>query len=174
MPLVAANWAPTAPWTSSRPQTRLTSSVAAIGDLGVGVGGGDVDEAGGVVLLGGGDLDAGIVVADDREDGRVGDDALGVGNAGVRVALVVEGRELDLEPHLGQGSGKLLDGELGAVLDVGADGGHAAGERALGGDLDDLGSGGSAPGEHEARKGKYCKKEKDGLSHGFFLLRSWL
>ena len=78
--------------------------VAAVGDLGVGVGGGDVDEAGGVVLLGGGDLDAGVVVADDREDGGVGDDALRVGDAGVGVALIVEGGELDLEAELDEGT----------------------------------------------------------------------
>ena len=112
--------------------------VAAVGDLGVGVGGGDVAQVGGVVLLGGGDLHAGIVVADDAQHGRVGDDGLGVGHAGVRVALVVEGGQLDLEAHLGEGPGQLLDGELGAVLDVAADDRHGAGERALGGDLDGL------------------------------------
>jgi hypothetical protein len=44
--------------------------------------------------------------------------ALGVGHAGVRVALVVEGGQLDLEAQLGEGAGELLDGELGAILDV--------------------------------------------------------
>ena len=86
--------------------------VAAVGDLGVGVGGGDVGQVGGVVFLGGGDLHAGIVVADDAQDGRVGDDGLGVGHAGVRVGLVVVGGQFDLEAHLGERAGQLLDGQL--------------------------------------------------------------
>ena len=143
--------------------------VAAVGDLGVGVGGGDVDEAGGVVLLGGGDLDAGIVVADDPEDRGIRDDALRVGDAGVGIALVVEGRELDLEPELCQGSGELLDGELGAVLDVGADRGHAAREGALRGDLDDLGLGRDGHGGHAEHRYQ-GHDEENSLSHLHYLL----
>ena len=149
--------------------------VAAISDLRVGVGGRDVDEAGGVVLLRGRDLDAGVVVADDREHAGIGHDILGVGDAGVWVALVVEGGELDLEAELDEGTRELLDGELGAVLDVGADRRHASRQGALSGDLDNLGLRAAARSQEHAERRDDGQDEKTSLFHlhylRFFLLR---
>ena len=91
-----------------------------------------------MVFLGGGDGHPGVVVPDHAQHGRIGDDGLGVGHAGVRVGLVVVGGQLDLVAHLGERLGQLLHGQLGGVLDVDPDPGLGAGERALGGDLDGL------------------------------------
>ncbi len=66
-----------------------------------------------MVLLGGGDLDAGIIVADDGQDRRVGYDALRVGDAGIGVALIVEGGDLDFEAELDERAGELLDRRAG-------------------------------------------------------------
>jgi len=75
-------------------------------------------------------------VTDDAQDIGIGDDGLGVGYAGVRVALIVVGGQLDPEAHPSQGSAQLLDGELRSILDVAADDRHGTGEWALGRDLD--------------------------------------
>jgi len=63
-------------------------------------------------------------MADDSEDGRIRYDALGIGDAGVRVALIIEGCQFDFESHFPERTGKLVYGQLGAVLDGGAEYGH--------------------------------------------------
>ncbi len=112
--------------------------VAALGHLGIRIGGGNVAQLGRVILLGGGNLHAGVVVADDAHDRGIGNDGLGICHAGVRIGLVVEGSQFDLEAHLGQGLGQLLDSQLGATLDVRTHHGLSAGQGALGRDLDGL------------------------------------
>jgi len=76
-------------------------------------------------------------MADDREDGRICDDLLGVGNAYVRRRLVVKRHVLDVEAHVGQIAAQLLDGEFGCVAQTRTKDRLAAGKRALGGNLDD-------------------------------------
>jgi hypothetical protein len=75
-------------------------------------------------------------VADDRQDVLVGDDVLAVGHADVRLGLVVERYEIDLEARLLETAFELVDGELGAELDAFTKCRLATRERALGGDLD--------------------------------------
>ena len=56
------------------------------------------------------------------QDGRIGDNLLGVGNACIRVGLVVIRSQLYFETHGFQGSLELLESQFCAVLDVDADG----------------------------------------------------
>src|SRR5215475_505078 len=75
-------------------------------------------------------------MADDGQDVLVGDDVAGVGDTHIGLGLVVEGHELDLEPHLFERSLELVDGELRTELDALAERRLAARERALRRDLD--------------------------------------
>jgi hypothetical protein len=117
-----------------------------------------------VVFLGRGDLHAGIVVADDAQDGGIGDDGLGVGHAGVRIGLIIEGGQFDLETQLGEGAGQLLEAELGAALDIGTHHRQSAGEGALGRELDDLLFFTAAGEEQAERRNRRCDKG-NGLVH---------
>jgi hypothetical protein len=112
--------------------------VAAVRNIGIGVGRGEVAQVGAVVDLGGGDLDAGIIVAHHSQDRRIGHDGLRVGDALLGGGLVVEGHELHLDAHLREGTGQLFDGELRGILDVDAGVLGVARQGTLGGDLDHL------------------------------------
>ncbi len=49
-----------------------------------------------------------------------------IGYAGIRVALIIERRQLQLETHSGQGAAELLHAQVRAILNIAADHGHIA------------------------------------------------
>src|SRR5574341_1044533 len=110
--------------------------VPAVGDGGVRIRRRDHREVDFLVDLGGRDGDTRVEVPDHGQDVLVGDDVLRVGHADVGLGLVVERYQFDLEAHLLEVALELLDGELRAELDALAEGGLAAAQRALRGDLD--------------------------------------
>jgi len=59
-------------------------------------------------------------MTDNCQDRGIGDDALGVGHAGVGVGLIVKGRQFNLEPHISQGFAELLKGEFGTTFHINA------------------------------------------------------
>ena len=96
--------------------------IATGGDLRVGVGGRDIGQTGGVIDFGRRNLDTGIIMSDHCQDCGIGDDTLGVGNAGVGIGLVIERSQFKLESHLGQWSAQLLKSQLCAAFDINTDG----------------------------------------------------
>ncbi len=57
-------------------------------------------------------------MAHHAQDGGVGNDLLGVGDASIRVGHIIERGELDIKAHGLQGSGELGQRQRCAVLDV--------------------------------------------------------
>ncbi len=111
--------------------------VVTLAERGVGVGGGDLRQLGGgedaLHLLG----DARVQRADDAEDVLVADELGGVGLAGGRDGLVVEGLDLELDAR----DLVVLVGRLGrevhGVLDALTESGEGTGERGVDADDDD-------------------------------------
>ncbi len=92
--------------------------IASRSDPGIGVGRRDIAEVRVMVFLGGRNLHTGVVVSDHRENGGIRGDGLRVGDAGIRIGLVIEGCQLDRIAELLERAGKLLHSKQGTVLDV--------------------------------------------------------
>ena len=114
---------------------------AALGDLRIGRGRRDLEDAVLLVDLGGRHGDAGIEVADDELDAVAGE-LVGDRDALLGIGDVVADCERDLLAEDAAGGVDVGDGLLGAVLELRAEGGVRAGDRA--GDAEfDLGRGGA-------------------------------
>ena len=102
---------------------------AALGDLRIGGGRRDRQDAVLLIDLGGRDGDAGIEVADD-ELHAVADELVGDRNAFLGIGAVVADATRDLLAEDAAGGVDVGDRLLGAVLELRAEGGAAAGDRA--------------------------------------------
>lgn len=150
--------------------------VVALGQLGAGVGGGDLGEAGVVERLLHRLGDAGVQGADDAEEVLVADELLGVLLADGGLGLVVECLEFEFDAGDGLVLVGGLDGEVGGVLDAEAEGGEVAGQGCVDTDDDGLGVAAaaalgvvvarSAGGERECACGEHCGEyEQRTVSH---------
>src|SRR5262249_54869238 len=108
---------------------------AAFGDLRIGGGGRDLEDAVLLQHLGGRNRHAGIEMADDELD-AVADELVGDRHAFLRVGAVVADEDLDLLPEDAAGSIDVGDGLFGAVLELGAEGRAASGHRPADAKLD--------------------------------------
>src|SRR5579883_2336521 len=122
----------------------------AIGDLRVGGGGRDLEDAVLLVDFRGRDGDAGVEVADHELD-AVGGEFVGDGHAFLRVGAVVADLDHELLAEDAAGLVDVGDRLLGTLLELGAEGRVAAGHRA--GDTDlDVGRGVARHGDAEAQR----------------------
>lgn len=150
--------------------------VVALGQLGAGVGGGDLGQLGVVERLLHRLGDAGVQRADDTEDLFGADELDGVLLADGGLGLVVEGFQLEGDAGDGLFLVRRLDGEVGGVLDAEAEGGQVAGERGVEADDDRLVASVAAAalavvartagGEGECSGGEHCGEyEQRTVSH---------
>ena len=92
--------------------------IASIGDRSGGVGRRDHGQHRIFVDLRSRESDAGIEMADDQKNVRIGDDVPGVGNAHFRFRLIVKRHKDQIESKRLEPLARLLDRELRAELDV--------------------------------------------------------
>src|SRR5215204_6264734 len=109
--------------------------LSALGQARVRRGGRRLDDAGFLVDLGGRDRDAGVEVADDPLD-AFGGELVRDRDALLRIGHVVADRKHELLAHDAAGGVDVLDRLLGAVLELGPEGGVRAGDRSGDADLD--------------------------------------